>query len=60
MKKLSFFLMLLFVTTISLSSCRETKSTEDKMEDGIEEVGDEVEEAAEDVEEEVEDAVDDN
>ncbi|NHF61027.1 hypothetical protein FK220_016870 [Flavobacteriaceae bacterium TP-CH-4] len=62
----------LFVTLVvslfilSLSSCRE-KSTSEKVEDGVEEVGDELEEAGDEVEdgmeemkEEAEDAVDDN
>ncbi len=60
MKKLTYILLFLFVSTISLNSCRDTKSTEDKMEDGMEEVGDDIEEGAEEVGDEVEDAVDDN
>jgi hypothetical protein len=60
MKKLMYMFLFLFVSTISLNSCRETKSTEDKMEEGVEEVGDEMEEGAEEVEDEIDDAVDDN
>jgi|GEM_PF-928584 len=52
---------ILYAITILLSlsllttSCRETKSTEEKVEDTIEEVGDSMEEGAEEVEEAVED-----
>ena len=60
MKKLMYALLFLFTTSTLLSSCRETKSTEDKMEDRIEEVADDVEDGAEEVADEVEDAVDDN
>lgn len=60
MKKLMYILLVVFVTSFALNGCRETKSTEEKIEDGVEEIADDVEDAAEDVEEEVEDAVDDN
>ena len=60
MKKVIFALLFVFVSSFTLLSCRETKSTGEKVEDGIEEVADDIEEAAEEVEDEVEDAVDDN
>jgi hypothetical protein len=41
-------------------SCREEKTTGEKIEDGIEEVGDGIEDGAEEVEDAVEDAADDN
>jgi len=60
MKKLMYAFLVMFITAITFTGCRETKSTGDKIEDGVEEVADDVEDAAEDVEDEVEDAVDDN
>lgn len=59
MKKLSYMLFFVFVSAIALSGCRETKSADDDMEDGIEEVGNDIESGAEEVGNEVEDAVDD-
>ena len=60
MRKLVYTLLIVFVTSFALNGCRETKSTEDKIEDGVEEVADDVEDAADEVADEVEDAVDDN
>ena len=63
MKKSVYYFLTLMAMVFSLSvlsSCREEKSTGEKIEDGVEEFGDGVEDAAEDVEDEVEDAVDDN
>tara|TARA_R110002051_G_C8665793_1_gene489677 strand:- start:751 stop:933 length:183 start_codon:yes stop_codon:yes gene_type:complete len=60
MKKSIFLLMLLLVTSISLTSCREEKTAGEKVEDGIEEVGDGIEEGAEEVGDEIDDATDDN
>ena len=70
MKKLSYFLMLVFVMSIAMTGCRDTKSNEkvendieevgEDIEEGAEDAGEEVEEAAEDLEEEVEDATDDD
>jgi len=60
MKKLNIILTMLFVASLTITGCRETKSTGEKIEDGVEEVGDGIEDAADDVEDEVEDAVDDN
>ncbi|WP_062055368.1 hypothetical protein [Aquimarina longa] len=50
-------LCLVIATTIS---CREKKTTGEKIEDAVEEVGDAVEEGAEEVKDAVEDATDDN
>ncbi|MHA7056931.1 hypothetical protein ACWGOQ_0006905 [Aquimarina sp. M1] len=60
MKKsiISFAAMCLIVATTL--SCREKKTTGEKVEDAVEEVGDEVEEGAEDVKDAVDDATDDN
>ncbi|SHJ79774.1 hypothetical protein [Pseudozobellia thermophila] len=63
MKKSAFYLLTLCALLFSLSafnSCREEKSTGEKIEDTMDEVGDDIEEGAEDVKDEVEDAVDDN
>lgn len=61
MKKLKavFVVLTLSLFMVSISSCRE-KTTSEKIEDGVEEVGEELEEAGEDIIEEVEDAADDN
>ena len=53
MKKVLFILLFVFATSITITSCRDTKSTSEKVADDIEEVADEVED-------EVEDVVDDN
>ncbi len=66
-KSLTIFLVtVLSLFFLSLSGCRE-KTTGEKIEDGVEEVGDELEDAGEEVEDgveeikdEAEDAVDDN
>ncbi len=58
-KSILMFLFCLMTVGIALS-CREEKSTGEKIEDGVEEVGDEVEEGAEEVEDAVEDAADDH
>jgi len=60
MKKLMYMLLIVFVTSFALNGCRETKSTEEKIEDGVEEVADDIEDGAEEVADEIEDAVDDN
>tara|TARA_R110002050_G_scaffold68101_4_gene147765 strand:- start:6464 stop:6628 length:165 start_codon:yes stop_codon:yes gene_type:complete len=54
--------MLVFaLITISFAaSCREEKSTGEKIEEGIDDVGDGIEEGAEEVEDAVEDATDHN
>ncbi|WP_209404125.1 hypothetical protein [Pseudozobellia sp. WGM2] len=63
MKKSAYYFLTMFALVFSLSafnSCREEKSTGEKMEDTMDEVGDDIEEGAEDMKDEVEDAVDDN
>ncbi len=57
MKKVAYILMLLFMTSISLTSCRE-KTPGEKVEDGIEEVGEDIEEGVEELEDEIDDATD--
>tara|TARA_Y100000815_G_scaffold131443_1_gene118775 strand:+ start:101934 stop:102074 length:141 start_codon:yes stop_codon:yes gene_type:complete len=44
MKKVIYGLLLLTIATASFTSCRE-KTTGEKIEDGVEEVGDEIEDA---------------
>ncbi|WP_149276485.1 hypothetical protein [Pareuzebyella sediminis] len=58
-KSLYIFAFAVFAMGVAMS-CREEKSTGEKIEDGVEEVGDGIEEGAEEVGDEVEDAVDDN
>ncbi len=63
MKRTMYFLMLLFVTStslVSLSSCRDTKSTEEKMEDAVDDTGDAIEDAVDDTGDAIDDATDDN
>ena len=55
MKKFTYIFIALFSLSLLTTSCREQKSTEDKIED----VADDVEDAVEDVADDVEDAVDD-
>ena len=45
---------------ISLGSCRDERSTGEKVEDNLEEAGEDIEDGAEDVEEELEDLTDDH
>lgn len=59
MKKSAYILLFSFMTIIAASSCRE-KTTEEKVEDGIEEVGNGIEEGVEEVEDEIDEATDDN
>lgn len=56
MKKFSYLFIALFSLSLMTTSCREQKSTGDKIEDAIDDTGDAIEDAADDVE----DAVDDN
>ncbi|WP_178988461.1 hypothetical protein [Winogradskyella schleiferi] len=56
MKKLSYLFIALFSLSLMTTSCREQKSTGDKVEDAVDDAGDAIEDAADDVE----DAVDDN
>jgi len=47
--------LIFFAVGLMIIGCRDTKSTEEKVEDTIEEVGDSMEEGAEEVEDAVED-----
>jgi predicted small secreted protein len=59
MRKITYLFVILFVVAISVTGCRE-KSTSEKIEDGIEEVGEDIEEGTEEIEDEIDDATDDN
>ncbi len=63
MKRILYALLVVFSTTTSVStvtSCRDTKSTGEKVEDAAEDAGDKVEEGVEEVGDEIDDATDDN
>ncbi|MDN3493775.1 hypothetical protein [Winogradskyella bathintestinalis] len=49
MKKLSYLFIALFSLSLMTTSCREQKSTGDKVEDAIDDTGDAVEDAVDDV-----------
>jgi len=55
-----FFTLLFTISLTSFTSCREEKSTGEKIEEGVEEVGDGIEEGVEEVGDEIDDATDDN
>lgn len=59
MKKLAYLFLLLFSLSTVLTSCRDQKTTGEKIEDGIEEVGDGIEDAADNTGDAIEDAADD-
>ncbi|MBM1104588.1 hypothetical protein JQC67_00420 [Aurantibacter crassamenti] len=59
MKKSIYMLLFAFITTIAVSSCRET-TTGEKVEDAVEEVGDEMEDGVDEIKDEVDDMTDDN
>ncbi|GAB5472236.1 MAG: hypothetical protein Mars2KO_03350 [Maribacter sp.] len=59
MKKSLYMFLFAIVMIIAASSCRE-KTTGEKIEDGIEEVGEGIEEGAEEIKDEIDDATDDN
>tara|TARA_R110002167_G_scaffold33327_12_gene107093 strand:+ start:2844 stop:3026 length:183 start_codon:yes stop_codon:yes gene_type:complete len=59
MKKSAYMFLFTFMTIIAASSCRE-KTTSEKIEDGVEEVGDDIEEGVEEIGDEIDDATDDN
>lgn len=46
-------LIITFLSVITLGSCREQKTTEDKVENAVENAGDAIEDAADDVEDAV-------
>jgi len=58
MKKLTYLFIALFSLSLLATSCREQKSTGEKIEDAVDDTGDAIEDAADDVSDEVEDAVD--
>lgn len=53
MKKLSYLFIALFSLSLLTTSCREQKSTGDKIEDAIDDAGDAMEDVADDVEDAV-------
>jgi len=53
------FAIALFTISVTMS-CREEKTTGEKIEDGVEEVGDGIEEGADEIGDAVEDVTDDN
>ena len=59
MKKTIYMLLFTLMTIVVVSGCRE-KTTKEKIEDGIEEVGEDLEEGVEEIEDEIDDATDDN
>ncbi|SHJ12997.1 hypothetical protein [Algibacter luteus] len=52
MKKIILALVFLFSLSVAFTGCREEKSTGDKIEEAVEEVGDGVEDAADEIEDE--------
>jgi len=58
MRKSLYMFAFTLMTIVFVMSCREEKSTGEKIEDGIEEVGDGIEDGAEEVEDAVDDATD--
>ena len=55
MKKLSFLFIALFSLSLITTSCREQKSTGDKIEDVADDVGDAIQDVADDIEDSVDD-----
>jgi len=49
MKKFSYLFIALFSLSLMTTSCREQKSTGDKIEDAVDDTGDAIEDAADDV-----------
>lgn len=60
MRKSIFMFVFALMTVSFVSSCREEKSTGEKIEDAVDDMGDGIEEGAEEVEDAVDDATDDN
>ncbi|GAA3788643.1 hypothetical protein GCM10022271_21530 [Corallibacter vietnamensis] len=56
MKRIILTFALLFTITTVFTSCRDEKTTKEKVEDTFEEAGDEIEDAAEDTKDAVKDA----
>ncbi|TCK69330.1 hypothetical protein DFQ05_0851 [Winogradskyella wandonensis] len=53
MKKLTYLFIALVSMSLLTSSCREQKTTEEKVEDAVDEAGDAIEDTAEDIEDAV-------
>ncbi|SEL95568.1 hypothetical protein SAMN04487910_3707 [Aquimarina amphilecti] len=60
MKKLFISFAALCLIIVTVTSCREKKTTGEKIEDAVEETGEAIEEGADEVKDAVEDATDDN
>ncbi|MBT8184789.1 MAG: hypothetical protein KJN76_08100 [Eudoraea sp.] len=60
MKKVIMSLILLMSISTVVFGCRDTKTSSEKVEDHIEEVGEDLEEGAEEIEDEIDDATDDS
>ncbi|WOD43315.1 hypothetical protein [Hwangdonia lutea] len=58
MKKIILILALVFTTSTVFTSCREKKTTDEKIEEAIDNIGDELENASDDVKDAVEDVKD--
>ncbi|MFD1162188.1 hypothetical protein [Hwangdonia seohaensis] len=58
MKKIILILALVFTTSIVFTSCREKKTTDEKIEEAIDNIGDELEDASDDLKDAVEDVKD--
>ncbi|WP_034045550.1 hypothetical protein [Wocania ichthyoenteri] len=58
MKKAILILALLFTTSIVFTSCREKKTTDEKIEAAINEIGEDLENASDDVKDAIEDVKD--
>ncbi|GAB4164263.1 MAG: hypothetical protein Tsb0033_25490 [Winogradskyella sp.] len=58
MKNFTYLFIAFFTLSLLTTSCREQKSTGEKVEETVEDTGDAIEDTAEDVSEEVKDAVD--
>lgn len=59
MKKLTIICIVLFSLSLLTTSCREQKSTGEKIEDSVDNVGDALEDTADDVKDATEDLADD-
>lgn len=59
MKKVLYVFLLVCATSVMFTSCRDEKTTGEKVEDAIDNVGDGIEDAADDVGDGIEDAGDD-
>lgn len=60
MKKYTYLFIALFTLSLITTSCREEKTTGEKIEEAVEDTGDAIEDTADDVGDEIEDVTDDN